>query len=85
VRTVGAYLKRWGYTAKKPCRHARRQDPEEVRQWLEETYPALERRAGREGAAIFWCDETGVAADEHPARGYAREGTPATLAVPEPF
>jgi transposase len=28
VRTVGAYLKRWGYTAKKPRRHARKQDPE---------------------------------------------------------
>jgi transposase len=84
VRTVGEYLKRWGYTAKKPRRHARRQDPEEVRQWLEETYPALEQRAGREGAAIFWCDETGVAADEQPARGYAKEGTPVAQEVPEP-
>src|SRR3954451_1911610 len=33
VRTVGEYLKRWGYTAKKPGRRARNQDPEEVRQW----------------------------------------------------
>lgn len=84
VRTVGEYLKRWGYTAKKPSRHARHQDPEEVRQWLEETYPALERRAAAEGATIFWCDETGVAADEHPARGYARQGQPATMTVPGP-
>src|SRR6516164_6419350 len=30
VRTVGEYLKRWGYTAKKPRRHARDQDSEEV-------------------------------------------------------
>src|SRR4051794_10586425 len=37
VRTVGEYLKRWGYTAKKPSRHADDQDPEEVRRWLEET------------------------------------------------
>src|SRR3977135_2321911 len=29
VRTVGEYLKRWGYTAKKPCRHANDRDPEE--------------------------------------------------------
>src|SRR5689334_20926421 len=28
VRTVGEYLKRWGYTAKSPRRHA--QDPDEV-------------------------------------------------------
>src|SRR3984957_14426365 len=41
VRTVGEYLKRWGYTAKRPQRHAKDQDPEEVRQWLEEDFPAL--------------------------------------------
>lgn len=84
VRTVGEYLKRWGYTAKVPRRHAREQDPEEVREWLEETYPAIEARAASEGAEIFWCDETGVAADEHPARGYAREGQPARMEVPGP-
>jgi transposase len=37
VRTVGEYLRRWGYTAKRPRRRHRKQDPEEVRQWLEET------------------------------------------------
>lgn len=82
VRTVGAYLRRWGYTVKKPRRHSRDQDPEEVRQWREETYPAIEQRAAAEGATIHWCDETGVAADEHPGLGYAREGQPATVEVP---
>lgn len=83
VRTVGEYLRRWGYTPKKPRRHARQQDAEEVRLWLEETYPAIERRAAAEGATIYWCDETGVAADEHPGRGYAREGQPARMEVPK--
>ena len=83
VRTVGEYLRRWGYTPKRPRRHARQQDPEEVRRWLEETYPALEKRAAAEGAEIYWCDETGVAADEHPRYGYARKGRPATMEVPD--
>ena len=83
VRTVGEYLRRWGYTAKRPRRHARQQDPEEVREWLEETYPAIEARASEEGAEIYWCDETGVAADEHPRYGYARKGRPATMEVPD--
>jgi len=83
VRTVGEYLRRWGYTAKRPRRHARKQDPEEVRRWLEETYPALEKRARAEWTQIHWCDETGVAADEHPRYGYAREGQPATMEVPD--
>jgi len=84
VRTVGAYLRRWGFTAKRPRRHARKQEPEEVRQWLHETYPAIEHRAADEGAEIHWGDEVGVAADAHPACGYAREGQVATMEVPDP-
>jgi transposase len=84
VRTVGLYLQRWGYTAKRPRRRAKKQDPEEIRQWLEETYPAIRRRAEAEGAEIHWCDETGVGADEYPACGYAPEGEPVTMAVPGP-
>ena len=83
VRTVGAYLKRWGYTAKRPRRHSQDQVPEEVRQWLEETYPAIEARAAAEDAEIHWCDEMGMAADEHPRCGYARQGQPATMEVPD--
>jgi hypothetical protein len=83
MRTVGEYLRRWGYTPKRPRRHARQQDPEEVREWLEETYPALEEQAQEEGAEIYWCDETGVAADEHPRYGYARRGRQATMEVPD--
>src|SRR5438552_4746122 len=83
VRAVGLYLRRWGFTTKRPRRHARDQDPEEVRQWLAETYPAIAGRAAREGAEVHWCDEVGVAADQHPARGYAPEGEPATMSVPD--
>jgi transposase len=84
VRTVGAYLRRWGYTAKRPRRRSKDQDPEEVREWLEEIYPGIEARAAEEGAAIHWCDETGIAADEHPGVGYARQGQRATAEVPDP-
>jgi len=82
IRAVGKYLKRWGYTAKRPRRHAKDQDPGEVRGWLRTIYPLIEARAKREGGEIFWGDETGVAADEHPRLGYARRGQPATRGVP---
>src|SRR5947209_5387496 len=82
-RTVGDYLQRWGYTAKKPGRHSKDQDPEEVREWLEETYPAIEKRAGEEGADVYWCDETGRQADQQPGYGYARRGESATMEVPD--
>jgi transposase len=84
VRAVGLYLRRWGFTAKRPRRHSRDQDPEEVRQWLQETYPAIAARAAKEGAEIYWADEVGVAADQQPARGYAPRGESATQEVPDP-
>ena len=84
VRTAGEYLQRWGFTAQKPQRHAQHQDPEEVREWLEETYPALEERASQEDAEIHWADEAGLAADEHPQQAYAPKGQPSTMEVPKP-
>jgi transposase len=84
VRTVGEDLKRWGDTAQAPRRHAKDRDPDEGDEWLEWTYPAIERRAAREGAEIRWCDETGARADEQPRQGYARAGDPARVEVPGP-
>lgn len=83
-RTVGEYLRRWGYTPKRPQRHARKQDPDEVAQWLKTTFPAIEKQAAKEDAEIHWCDETGVVADHHPGTGYSPKGQPATIEVPRP-
>ena len=78
LRTVGEYLRRWGFTPQRPLRHAYQQDPAAVERWLTEEYPKIQARAKREGADIHWGDETGVEADPSPARGYAPQGqTPA--------
>src|SRR5262245_13166054 len=85
IRTVGAYLTRWGYTSKKARRRAKGQDPEEVREWLENIYPAIEEAARREGGEIHWCDEKGVGANEFSGRGYAPVGqTPAIEVASHP-
>jgi transposase len=74
IRTVGEYLKRWGYTPKKARRRTKKQDPEEVREWLENIYPAIAATAEEEGGEIHWCDEKGVGANECLGRGYAPVG-----------
>src|SRR5205807_4638353 len=79
--TVGDYLRRWGFRPKRPARKARRQDPEEVRRWLEETYPAVVARAVAEGAEVYWCDEMGLRMDTAAGRGYARVGETPTNEV----
>ena len=84
VRTVGEYLERSGYTAKVPRRHAKDQDPEEVRHWLEVTIRRWKRGPPVRMRRSAWYDATGAAADQQPRRGYAREGRPARIEVPDP-
>lgn len=82
TRTVGKYLRRWGYTPQKPVRKAYKQDPEQVARWLEQEYPEIEQRAQAEGAEIHWGDETGVRSTCQHQRGYARTGETPELIVP---
>jgi transposase len=81
IRTVGAYLQRWGYTPQKPVRKAYKQDPKAVTEWLERTYPDIERRATAEGGEIHWGDETGVRSTCQHGRGYAHPGATPELTV----
>ena len=48
IRTVGEYLKRWGFTPQKPVKRAYEQRPEAVERWLKEAYPAIQAKAREE-------------------------------------
>jgi len=74
IRTVGEYLRRWGYSPQKPLKRAYEQDPDAVKAWLEQTYPSIEHRAESEGAEIAWGDESGLRCDTQVGRGYAPIG-----------
>jgi transposase len=74
VWTVGRYLGHWGLTPQKPLRRAYEQNPEAVKRWLRETYPAIRRRAKREKAEIHWGDEMGLRSDDQRGRSYGRRG-----------
>jgi len=78
IRTVGEYLKRWGFTPQKPLRRAYKQNPKAVKKWLDEDYPTIFKRAKKEKAEIQWGDETGLCNDSYHGRSYAPRGeTPA--------
>lgn len=74
IRTVGDYLKRWGFTPQRPLKQAYEQSPAKVKTWLTEEYPTLTKRAKLEGAEIHWGDETGLKNDCNYSRGYAPAG-----------
>ena len=78
IRTVGEYLKRWGFTPQKPLRRAYKQNPKAVKKWLNDQYPTIVKRAKKEKAEIHWGDETGLCNDSYHGRSYAPRGqTPA--------
>lgn len=74
IRTVGEYLKRWGFTPQKPMKRAYEQNPKAVQQWLDEDYPKIKARAKTDNAEIYWGDETGMRNDCQHERGYAPKG-----------
>ena len=74
VRTMGHYLKRWGFTAQKPLKRAYEQRPEAIAAWLTTEYPRLKRRALAQGAEIHWGDATSLSTSDPRGRGFAPKG-----------
>lgn len=79
VRTMGEYLKRWGFTPQKPIKKAYEQQPQAIKQWLAQTYPDIAAQARRDGAEIYWGDQTGVNNQPNAPRGYAPKGQTPTV------
>jgi len=74
IRTVGEYLKRWGFTPQKPLKRAYEQQSSAVRKWLDQEYPKIAIKAKKEDAEIHWGDETGLRNDSQHGRSYSPKG-----------
>jgi transposase len=83
VQGVGKYLRRWGLTPQKPARQAREQDPEEVREFVEQRLPEVQAHAEAEGAQLHFIDEVGVKAHDQIGTSYAPAGNTPVLEVPK--
>jgi hypothetical protein len=57
ANSVGRLLAQLGITAQKPLWKAYQQDPERVRKWVQEEYPAIEKEA-RQMKAEIWVVST---------------------------
>ena len=81
VRTMGHYLRRWGFTPQKPMTKAYEQRPTDVQCWLDQQYPVIAARAKSERAEIHWGDETGLRSDDVRGRSYAPKGATPVVRV----
>lgn len=71
LRSLGDYLKRWGYTPQKPLKRAYEQDPNAVKRWLSQDYRAIKAKAKQEQAEIYWGDQSGLRGNSQRGRGDA--------------
>lgn len=71
---VGTILRDLGLSPQRPLVRAYEQNPELVRRWKEEEYPAIHAAAKAAGASIFFCDESGVRTDYHSGTTWAPVG-----------
>ena len=81
---IGKLLRRLGLSPQRPLYRASQQDPEAVRRWREEEFPAIRAQAQQVGATIYFGDEAGVRTDHHAGTTWAPVGeTPIVEATAE--
>lgn len=72
--SVWRTLKKLGLSPQRPLRRAYQQDPAAVKRFIEEEYPAIQKRAKRYGATIYWGDESAIRSDYHSGTTWAPRG-----------
>jgi transposase len=80
--SVGRLMKRLGFTPQRPLYRAWQQDKVLAESWQKAEYRKIAARAQREGALIFFGDESGVRSDHHSGTTWAPQGkTPVVKAT----
>lgn len=74
LTSIGRLLAQLGLTCQKPLFRAYQQNPSLVEQWLNREYPRIRGMAKREGAEIFFEDESGIRSDFHSGTTWAPRG-----------
>ena len=72
--SVGRLLHQLGFTCQKPLYRAYQRDTELVKQWKEQVFPEIQKRAKKEGATIYFQDESGIRSDFHSGTTWALKG-----------
>jgi transposase len=74
VMSVGRVLRRLGMSPQRPLVRASQQNPERVRRWKTEEYPAIRAQAAALGATVYFQDEAGICSDYHAGTTWAPVG-----------
>lgn len=81
LRSISRYLDRWGLTCQRPTKRACVQNDVKRKEFMEEVYPTIDKRAKKENATIYWGDETGINNQEYYIRGFSPIGVTPVLKI----
>lgn len=81
LASVGKLLAELGLTPQKPLQRAYERDPAAIEAWKRVTYPQLAARAKRDGAEIYFWDESGFRADAVQGTTWGVKGQTPIVAV----
>lgn len=71
---VGKLLRRLGFSPQRPTYRAYQQNPAAVAAWRKVEFPAIRAQAKREGAQLYFADESWVRTDHHAGTTWAPVG-----------
>lgn len=71
---VGRLLHKMGMSPQKPLHRAWQRDPQQVKQWLDDEFPSIQKLAKKQKAQIFFGDEAGVRSDYHRGTTWSPKG-----------
>jgi len=71
---VSRMLKHLGLSPQRPIYKSYKRDPEEMKKYLDKTFPGLRAKARRMGAAIYFVDEASVRSDAHRGTTWGKIG-----------
>lgn len=74
VTSVGRLMARLGLSPQRPVRKAYEQNPSLVKKWLKKEFPKIKELAKKEGATIYFGDESGVRSDYHSGTTWSPKG-----------
>src|SRR5215217_6782809 len=68
---VGKLLHRLGLPPQRPLYRAYQQNPDAVQRWKQEEFPEIREQARKEGAEVYFGDESGLLSDHHAGTTWA--------------
>jgi len=81
LATISRIMRALGFSVRKPLYQAWQQDATLVQAWETELYPSIRAQARKEGARIYFADESGMRSDYHAGTTWAPVGETPVVSV----